>query len=151
MYVRKTLTAIAVIGLAVAAPMTASADTSDALKSKLSGSQVVPGPGDPNGKGTFKATVDGDQFCYKLQTTKIGPVTDVSIYAGGRGETGDVVVMLGDARDLRGCLTVVADADDTTETLSESELAAILADPGQFYVESRTIGYPGGAIRGQLS
>ena len=149
MKVRNTLTAVMVIGLAVAAPITANAATDDAVKAKLTGSQVVPGPGDPNGKGTFKATVDGDQFCYKLGTKKIDEVTDVSIYGGARGETGDVVVTL-DPQDSRACLTIVPDAEDTAATLSESEAAAILADPSQFYVEVRTVAFPAGAIRGQL-
>jgi hypothetical protein len=94
MKMRNTITAIMVIGLAVVAPMTANAATDTTVKAKLSGSQVVPGPGDPNGKGKLKAWVEGDQACYKLNTSKIGVVTDVSIYSGAAGETGDVVVML---------------------------------------------------------
>ncbi len=150
MKVRNALAAVMVMGLAVAAPLTASAGTSDTVKAKLTGSQVVPGPGDANGKGKFKATVDGDQFCYKLRAKKVGEVTDVSIYAGATGETGDVVVMLDAGKKTRGCLTAVPDADDTTATLSESELAAIVADPSQFYVEVQTVEYPDGSIRGQL-
>jgi hypothetical protein len=151
MKVGKTLTALMVMGLAVATPLSANAATGGTVRAKLTGSQVVPGPGDINGKGSFKATVDGDQFCYKLSTSKIAGVTDVSIYAGGAGETGDVVVMLDGFRDASGCLTVVPDADDTAATLSESEAAAILADPGQYYVEVRSKRYPNGVLRGQLN
>jgi len=150
MRVRTTLAAAAVAAFAIASPVMANAATSDSVHAKLTGSQVVPAPGDSNGKGSFKATVDGDQFCYTLHATKIAGVTDVSIYAGAAGETGDVVVMLEASENAHGCLTAVPDADDTAATLSESELAAIVADPTQFYVEVHTVRYPNGSIRGQL-
>lgn len=149
MRVQKILAVAAVAAFAIASPATANA-AADTLHAKLTGSQVVPGPGDDNGKGNFKATVNGDQLCYKLHATKIAGVTDVSIYAAPTGESGDVVVTLKADRNARGCITTVPDAEDTTETLSESELAAIVADPSQFYVEVHTVRYPDGSIRGQL-
>ena len=147
MNVRTAFTALTVVGLAVVAPVTANASTtSEHLHAKLSGSQVVPGPGDSAAKGTFKATIKGDQFCYKVHVKKTD-VTGVTIGQGEAGATGDVVVVLDDSR---GCTTIVADEDDTDATLSEYELAALLANPGQYYVQVTSDEFPNGAARGQL-
>ena len=48
------------------------------------------------------------------------------------------------------CIDVVPDAEDTELTLSESELAAIAADPSGYYVDVHTVRYPDGAISGSL-
>ena len=149
MKLRSTLTAIAVVGLTFAAPAAAYAGgtADDGVHTKLKGSAVVPGPGDADATGKFKASIEGDQFCYKLKVKKVGEVTSAGIYSGEAGTTGDQVVSLMTGKN---CTTIVADADDTAETLSESEAAALLADPGLYYVQVATDEFPDGAIRGQL-
>lgn len=152
MKMRTTLTALMVVGLAFAAPVGANATTtSDVLHAKVDGASVVPGPGDANAKGTFKGTIKNGEFCYKLHVKQIRGVTTVGIYAGEEGTNGDLLVSLNKTiRGARGCTTIVADADDTTATLSESEAAALVANPDQFYVQLDTERYPNGAVRGQL-
>jgi hypothetical protein len=149
MKLRSTLTALAVVGLALAAPASAFAGTSadNGVHAKLTGSAVVPGPGDANAKGSFKGSVEDGQFCYKLKVKKAGDVTSAGIYSGEAGTTGDQVVSL---ETGKACTTIVADADDTADTLSESEAAALLANPGAFYVQVQTDEFPEGAVRGQL-
>jgi hypothetical protein len=144
---------LVVVGLAFTTPGIANAATTgNNLHAKLSGSQVVPGPGDPNAKGTFKAKVKGDQFCYSLKVAKVARVTGAHIHAGDADTTGAIVLSLDYSRkgDREKCTTIVADADDTESTISESELAAILADPSMFYVDVHNDLNPDGAIRGQL-
>src|SRR5690242_17273123 len=65
MRTKAALTAVLVAGLAVVAPTTASAAT--VIHGTLTGSAVVPGPGDTNGKGTLQLKVNGDTLCYKLK------------------------------------------------------------------------------------
>jgi hypothetical protein len=149
MRLRTAFTAITVMGLSLVAPATAyaTATADGVVHAKLSGASVVPGPGDANGKGTFKAKIKNGEFCYTLKVKKLGEVTSAGIYTGEAGTTGDQVVALETGRH---CTTIVADADDTTETLSESEAAALLADGGNYYVQVQTDEFPDGAVRGQL-
>jgi hypothetical protein len=152
MKAKATVAALAVTGLALVSPGVANAAT-ETLHAKLTGSQVVPGPGDDNAKGTFKAKVKGDQFCYTLKVQKIARVTGAHIHAGDAESTGAIVLALDTSRKggAKTCTTIVADAEDTESTISESELAAIQADPSLFYVDVHNDLNPDGAIRGQLS
>ena len=74
------------------------------------------------------------------------------IHAAPVGEPGGIVVGLEtpDPRTSHGCITAVPDDQNTVDTLTESELAAIVADPSAFYVNVHNTPFPAGAIRGQL-
>jgi hypothetical protein len=149
MRIRTVVLAGLAIGLVIGVPGAASAATTadDKVRAKLSGAAVLPGPGDPDGKGTFKGTVDGDTLCYRLKVKNVDGITGAHIHAGDSESVGPIVATLETGRH---CLTAVPDEEDTEETLSQSELAAIQADPGSYYVDVHSEEFPDGAIRGQL-
>lgn len=148
---RNVLAAVLTAGLVVGVPGAAGAavivDDKTQVRAKLSGDAVLPGPGDPDGKGTFKGTIKGDTLCYRLKVKKVDGITDAHIHFGDEETTGPIVV---DLEPGRHCITAVPDEEDTEQTLSQSELAAIQADPSSFYVDVHSEEFPEGAIRGQL-
>ncbi|PSL02143.1 CHRD domain-containing protein [Haloactinopolyspora alba] len=123
----------------------------DVLVTHLDGEQEVPGPGDDDGHGTFAAVVRGDRLCYVLTAVRIETATAAHIHAAPAGVAGGIAVGLETPdRVGKGCITTVPDAQDTADTLSESELADILANPAGYYVNVHNARFPAGAIRGQL-
>jgi len=146
-----TLLAIGlVIGVAGAAEAAPAAD--DKIKTKLTGEAEVPGPGDPNGKGKFKAELGEDTLCYTLRAKRIADPTAAHIHVGDAETAGPVAVtlMVPTRGGVSECLTAVPDGEDTGVTLSESELAALKEAPEGFYVNVHNADFPAGAIRGQL-
>ncbi|WP_051426072.1 CHRD domain-containing protein [Jiangella gansuensis] len=134
-----------------AVPATSSHAPVTTLHTVLTGAQEAPGPGDPNGRGAFAAVVKGDTLCYALVATRIDEATAAHIHAAPVGEPGGIVVGLETPdRTSHGCITAVPDDQNTTETLTFSELAAIVANPSDYYVNVHNAPFPGGAIRGQL-
>lgn len=119
----------------------------------LRGANEVPGPGDPNGKGEFVAITTKDTLCYALSARKIATATASHIHAGTSDVAGDIVVTLITAtkQGVAGCITAVPDADDTTLTLSDTELKGIRNNSSAYYVNVHNAKYPAGAIRGQLA
>ena len=102
------------------------------------------GVGDPDGRGSFTATVDGGRLCFGMTVKNIDAPAAAHIHRGGRDVAGDVVVPLahpdsGDPGSSSGCVTV-----------SSTLLTAILSNPGRFYVNVHTAPFGGGAVRGQL-
>jgi hypothetical protein len=109
----------------------------------LTGSQEVPGPGDPDGAGTADIKIaDGTtSLCYELIVRNIAPATAAHIHRGERGVDGPPVVPLAapTSRRSEACVDVSA------------ELAAeIKANPSAFYVNVHNAEFQAGAIRGQL-
>ena len=102
------------------------------------------GAGDPDGRGTFTATIDGDQLCFGITVKNIETPAAAHIHAGGPNRAGDVVVPLthpssGDPGASSGCVDV------------ETELAdAILKNPHRYYANVHNQPFGGGAVRGQL-
>jgi hypothetical protein len=117
------------------------------LRAKLRGSSEVPGPGDPDGKGSASITLNPGlgTVCFEISVSRIMlPAAGAHIHAGAAGVAGPVVVTLTppDATGASsGCLGGQA------STL----LSAILASPSSYYVNVHTFDYPAGAVRGQLS
>jgi CHRD domain len=117
--------------------------SSKALFAVLTGAKEPEG-GDPNGRGSFTAIVDGNRLCYGLTNKNIEDPGAAHIHEGGRRVAGDIVVPLqqpssGDPGASSGCVRV-----------SRSLGRAILANPNQYYVNVHTAGLPDGAVRGQL-
>jgi hypothetical protein len=126
---------------------------------KMSGAEEVSptgqvGVGDVDGKGKFGYLAFDSTLCYFITQRKLDPVVAAHIHGPApRGANASIVIGLtapvdGFAAD---CITAVPDSTpNTPAVLTESELAAIIADPSQFYANTHTTVFPAGAIRGQL-
>jgi hypothetical protein len=100
--------------------------------------------GDPDGRGSFSATIDGDQFCYGITVKNIDAPVAAHIHKGRPNQAGAIVQPLtaptaGDPGASSACITIAADL-----------AAAILTNPHKYYVNVHTATFPGGAVRGQL-
>lgn len=140
--------------------------SNDLLEATLDGrSEVATGAedrrivGDPNGKGeAYVFGIDGDDatLCYVLTVEGIaeldlapGNGRAAHIHEGPAGANGPVVANLawpedGDAAD---CLT----EEEPGKGLEPGQVAEILENPENYYVNVHNTEFPGGAIRGQLA
>lgn len=114
------------------------------LNVTMTGTQEVPGPGDPDGTGTaeVRVTPSLSQICWTLYAQGIDAATAAHIHRGEAGIAGPVVLMLttpgGDGHS-QGCASV------------DPALAREIAQASHgFYVNVHTAAYPSGAMRGQL-
>jgi hypothetical protein len=105
------------------------------------------GAGDPNGRGSFTAIVDGNQVCFGITVKDLGaaPVA-AHIHGPARpNQNAGIVVALTppsspDPGASSGCVPV------------DPALArAILRHPHKYYANVHTTQFPGGAVRGQLT
>ena len=102
------------------------------------------GAGDPDGRGSFTAIVDGDQLCFGITVTNLDQPAAAHIHKARRNQNGPIVVPLtqptaGDPGAASGCVTVDA-------ALAQ----AILKNPHKYYANVHTTAFPNGAVRGQL-
>lgn len=142
------MTRMLMIGLSLAALGAGASIASDGgrkLQTSLTGAAEVPGPGDPDGRGTAMITVNPGQrqVCYKLQVSNVALSTAAHIHEAPAGSSGGVVVTLGapGANGMSsGCVSV-------TRALA----LEILKDPADYYVNVHNADYPAGAVRGQLA
>lgn len=116
----------------------------------LSGAAEVPGPGadDASGAAVFSPTSSPDALCYNYFTMGLDedPVTAAHIHEGAAGAAGPIVVGLTiqpgpfGPSDVYGCAF----------GLDTALVGDILANPGDYYANLHTAGFPDGAVRGQL-
>ena len=96
------------------------------------------------GQGQITVVVDPPKgtACYIMNVSGLEGVTAAHIHTGGPGENGRPVVNLETPAEgsSGGCVPVAADLS-----------AALLANPGGYYVNVHTRTLPNGAIRGQLA
>jgi len=97
--------------------------------------------GDPDGSGSFAARlVPGQgQLCYTLTSASIDAPTMAHIHSGAAGVSGPVFVPLTELAAGEHCIAIPAD-----------KATAIVAKPGDYYVNIHNGAFPGGAVRGQL-
>lgn len=114
------------------------------LATTLTGAAEVPGPGDPDGSGTFVAKIKPGQgtLCYTLTVTNIAPATAAHVHVGTADVAGPVVIAL--VPPTEGSATACA-------TVDRDLLRQIARHPEQYYVNVHNAEYPAGALRGQLS
>lgn len=115
------------------------------LQTSLTGAAEVPGPGDPDGRGTAQITVNAGQnrVCYKLSVSNIATATAAHIHEAPPTAAGPVVVALGAPNasgTSSGCVTV-----------TRAVALEILKRPADYYVNVHNAAFPGGAVRGQLA
>ena len=115
------------------------------LVTRLTGAAELPGPGDPDGRGTAFVRLNPSQLkvCFYLTAGNITlPATAAHIHVGASTTFGNVVVTLvaPNASGVSfGCVSTTADV-----------IAAIRTNPSNYYVNVHTTDFPNGAIRGQL-
>jgi len=134
-------TALALLGAAMV--ITPAAAEPVTMQIHLTGAAEVPGPGDPDGKGTASVTLDAakPEVCYTLAVSGIDTATMAHIHKGAKGVAGPPVVTLDPPATgaSKGCIKTETDV-----------VAALLAKPADYYVNVHTAAHPKGALRGQL-
>ena len=121
-----------------------SAGTWVKLITRLNGEAEVP-TGDPNANGTAAIKVRGSEVCYDLHWSGV-EATASHIHRGAPGTAGPIVVPFF-AQD-----TAVAGNSKSGCVKADSEVAAaIVAKPGNYYVNVHSADFPKGEIRGQLA
>jgi hypothetical protein len=112
------------------------------LMAHLTGAKEVPGPGDPNGRGTAMIMLKPGvaKVCAQVSWTRIGRPIAAHIHKGGPAVSGPVVV------DLTGSVTGGANCVHAGVT----KIKKIKRHPGRYYFNIHTNAFQAGAIRGQL-
>jgi len=133
---------VALVGAAaIAAPV---AEGGRPFSTSLTGAAEVPGPGDADGAGTAKITVNLGQrrICYELTVRNIAPATAAHIHLGAVGVAGGVVVGLSapTGGSSQGCV----------ENVDGDLIKAIIQTPQNYYVNVHNSAFQAGAVRGQL-
>ncbi len=144
MKTKRILTVIFVLCLTAFFTQLSAQDTGHSgriLTAQLSGSNVVPGPGDADGVGTATLTFNPGkgEITYKIEISNVDNITGIHIHKGDASTSGSVVVPLTSKGELSG--TVKADKD---------LIKKIMKNPSGYYVQVHSKDYPAGAIRGQL-
>jgi hypothetical protein len=113
----------------------------------MTGAEEAPGPGDPDGSGTFQFTFNQGQreVCFDLFVEDILlPASAAHIHIAPVGSPGPVVIGL-TAPDASGV------SSGCVEDVDPNLIKAIRQNPSAYYVNVHNSEFPGGAVRGQLS
>ena len=102
------------------------------------------GAGDPDGRGSFTATIDGNDLCFGITVKNVDAPGAAHIHKGRSHQNGGIVVPLahpetGDPGASSGCVPV-----------AEELARAILEHPRRYYANVHTAAFGAGAVRGQL-
>ena len=144
------LAALAAVGLTlvVAASVGAQGGGDRAIFAVMTGAKEVDvngeHHGDPNGRGTFSATLDGRQLCYGITVKNINNPVAAHIHRGGPKVAGPVI------QPLDQPATGDPGASSACVQISRSLARGLRRDPSRFYVNVHTADLPNGAVRGQL-
>ena len=140
---RGRLLAIGLIGVGTWLVMPAAHATETTMKATMTGGEEVPGPGDPDGKGTATIVLDDvkNTACYTFTYENIGKPTAAHIHTGAKGMAGPPVV------DFK----IVTNGDKGCVPVEPTTLKTILSNPGGHYVNIHTSDFGNGAMRGQLA
>lgn len=135
------------VSLAIAATVQAKAGGVPAIP--LNSGQEAP-RAISDGSGSFSYAVNGSELCYTLSVRDLtGAPTAAHIHIGPRNEPGPVVVPLATPPSATSTVSACITAAEGG-ALTPAELAAIVADPGAYYVNVHTTMWPAGEVRGQL-
>ena len=141
---------LAAVGLtlAVAASVGAQGGGDRAIFAVMNGAKEVDvngeHHGDPNGRGSFSATLDGRQLCYGITVKNINNPVAAHIHRGSAKVAGPVV------QPLEQPATGDPGASSACVQISRSLARGLRRNPGRFYVNVHTADLPNGAVRGQL-
>lgn len=101
------------------------------------------GSGSPDGSGLAVITVSGTTVSFSIQVKGISTPTLAHIHKAPLGASGPVVI------DFNAPMFVYGFATGTA-TASANDVADLLANPSDYYVNVHTAEFPAGALRGQL-
>ena len=112
----------------------------------LTGAQVVPAPGDPDGTGEarFIFYPNKHKICYTIQVSGIARVTSAHLHEAPAGDVGPVRLRLNPPRDG-------ASEHECIRGLGERFIKRISGNPTGYYVDVHNDEFSGGAVRGQLT
>jgi hypothetical protein len=105
----------------------------------LTGAAEAPGPGDPDGFGKALLIFDSvtNRVDWLITLANVGlPPTGAHIHLGAPGVAGPVMINF---------------SGQLSGSVVDTDVAALLADPTNFYVNIHNSTYPSGAVRGQLT
>jgi hypothetical protein len=113
------------------------------LSATLTGAAEVPGPGDADGTGTAKITLNEGkgEVCYELTVDKIAPANAAHIHSGAVDKAGPPIA------------TLTAPANGTSKgcvALDKDKIKDVMQNPANYYVNVHNAEFPDGAVRGQL-
>ena len=109
------------------------------------GSEVVPGPGDPGGTvvAAFALFAEDGLVCSLVRAENIAlPAVSMDIHQAPSGQAGASVVTLDPAS--------IGSEELSCVEGDPAVLAALAANPGDYYLDIHTDDFPDGAVRGQL-
>jgi hypothetical protein len=109
----------------------------------LLGSNEVPGPGDEDGSGVARLTLNPGQeeVCFEITVSDVETITAAHIHRGASDVAGPVVVNFDVPNNgLIGCVNA-----------NRALIKEILQNPSAFYVNVHNAPFPAGALRGQLT
>ena len=100
--------------------------------------------------GFFSYTVNGSELCYTIEVRDMtGAPVAAHIHLAPRGVPGPVVVPLAAPPAATSTVSACITASEGG-AMTPAELAAIVANPGAYYVNVHTAVWPAGEVRGQL-
>lgn len=116
------------------------------LSTSLTGAAEVPGPGDADGTGTARITLDQEkgQVCFELKVSNIATATAAHIHIGAAGQVGDGIAVVLSPPPANGTSKNCVSAD-------KEVIKKIRQNPENYYVNVHNADFPAGAVRGQLS
>jgi hypothetical protein len=118
--------------------------TGTVREAELTGAEVVPTAGDPNGTGMARMIFYPmkNKICYRVTVSGIQTATKAHLHMGNAGEVGPVKL---------GLLPPRNSARECIRGLGERFIRKIASNSSRYYVDVHNNEYPGGALRGQLS
>jgi hypothetical protein len=124
-------------------PAAMEAQSGTSFDVQLSGADEVPGPGDADGSGSARITLDETkgEVCYELTVENIETANAAHIHTGAAGSAGGVAVPLEAPSEGTSKNCVQADAKVVQD---------IRENPANYYVNVHNAEFPQGAVRGQL-
>lgn len=121
-------------------------------EANLTGAQVVPPPGDPNGTDASQGSGEArfifypnkNKICYTIEVSGIDGATSAHLHKAPAGQNGPVKLGLNPPKDG-------TSEHECIRGLGERFIKKISGNPTGYYADVHNTDYPGGALRGQLT
>ena len=120
--------------------------TGSIREATLTGAQVVPAPGDPDGTGEarFIFYPNKHKICYTIQVSGIARTTSAHLHEAPAGQVGPVKLRLNPPRDG-------TSEHECIRGLGKRFIKKISGNPTGYYVDVYDAVHQDGALRGQLT